>query len=148
MTALPPARFTRRIALILALCTTLAGCKKKAAADEAAKPVVTAKNAGASGGPVTPPPAASGVVGARPGHYAALSAPSPTRVAKVYVSQGQRVGAGQPLVEFDQSVFAPAANAAQTALRTAERNYERAQRLANEGIVPRKDAETAAADLA
>jgi cobalt-zinc-cadmium efflux system membrane fusion protein len=32
-------------------------------------------------------------------------------------------------------------------LRAAEHNYERASRLANEGIVPRKDAETAAADL-
>jgi RND family efflux transporter MFP subunit len=65
----------------------------------------------------------------------------------VYVAQGQRVSAGQPLVEFDQAPFAAAANAAQTALRAAERSYERAQRLANEGIVPRKDAEQAAADL-
>jgi RND family efflux transporter MFP subunit len=66
----------------------------------------------------------------------------------VYVSQGQRVGAGQPLVEFDQAQYIAAASAVRAALRTAERNYERAQRLANEGIVPRKDAETAAADLA
>jgi RND family efflux transporter MFP subunit len=51
-------------------------------------------------------------------------------------------------VEFEQAQFASAANAAQSALSAAQRNFERAQRLANEGIVPRKDAETAAADLA
>jgi membrane fusion protein (multidrug efflux system) len=148
MIALPPARFTRRIALVLALCTTLADCKKKAAADEAAKPVVTAKTAVASVEPFTHTTSAIGIVVVRPGHHAALSAPSPTRVAKVYISQGQRVGAGQPLVEFDQAQFAAAASAAQAALRTAEQNYERAQRLANEGIVPRKDAQMAASDLA
>jgi cobalt-zinc-cadmium efflux system membrane fusion protein len=66
----------------------------------------------------------------------------------VYVSAGQRVAAGQPLVEFEQAQFVAAASAAQSALTAAQRNYERAQRLANEGIVPRKDAETAAAELA
>jgi cobalt-zinc-cadmium efflux system membrane fusion protein len=58
------------------------------------------------------------------------------------------VGAGQPLVEFEQAQFTSAASAAQAALSAAQRNHERAQRLANEGILPRKDAETAAADLA
>jgi membrane fusion protein (multidrug efflux system) len=143
------ARCSRRVTLaLLTLSAMVGGCKKNAAADEAATPVVTAKTAVVSVEPFTHTTSAIGVVVARPGRYAALSAPGPTRVSKVYVSQGQRVAAGQPLVEFDQSLFAAAANAAQTALRTAERNYERAQRLANEGIVPRKDAETAAADLA
>ena len=149
MNALPAARLHPRFALAsLMLSTVLAGCKKDAAADEAATPVVTAKTAVVTVEPFTHTTSAIGVVVARPGRYAALSAPGPTRVAKVYVAQGQRVGAGQPLVEFDQGPFASAANAAQTAFRAAERNYERAQRLANEGIVPRKDAETAAADLA
>jgi RND family efflux transporter MFP subunit len=149
MNALPPARLTRRIALVLlTLSTTIAGCKQNAAADEAATPVVTAKTAVVSVEPFTHTTSAIGVVVARPGRFAALSAPGPTRVSQVYVSQGQRVGAGQPLVEFDQAPFAAAAAAAQTALRVAEQNHERARRLANEGIVPRKDAETAAADLA
>jgi RND family efflux transporter MFP subunit len=143
------ARAGRRVTLaLLVLSATIAGCKKNAAADEAATPVVTAKTAVVGIEPFTHTTSAIGVVVARPGRYAALSAPGPTRVSRVYVSQGQRVGAGQPLIEFDQSLFRAAATAAQTALRTAERNYERAQRLANEGIVPRKDAETAAADLA
>jgi cobalt-zinc-cadmium efflux system membrane fusion protein len=149
MNALLSARAGRRVTLaLLVLSATIAGCKKNAAADEAATPVVTAKTAVVGIEPFTHTTSAIGVVVARPGRYAALSAPGPTRVSRVYVSQGQRVGAGQPLIEFDQALFRAAATAAQTALRTAERNYERAQRLANEGIVPRKDAETAAADLA
>jgi RND family efflux transporter MFP subunit len=131
-----------------ALLASLAGCRKQdAAAEDTAKPVVTAKTVTASVEPFTHTVSAIGSVVARPGHYASLSAPSPTRIARVHVSQGQRVSAGQPLVEFDQSQFTAAANAAQAALTAAERNYERATRLANEGIVPRKDAETAAADL-
>jgi membrane fusion protein (multidrug efflux system) len=148
MNAFPPARFSRGVAVaVLALSATIAGCKKDAAADEGATPVVTAKTAAASVEPFTHTTSAIGVVVARPGHYASLSAPAPTRVAKVYVSQGARVGVGQPLVEFEQTQFAAAASAAQAALQAAQRNYERASRLANEGIVPRKDAETAAADL-
>jgi membrane fusion protein (multidrug efflux system) len=128
---------------------SLAGCKKQeAAADETAKPVVAARTVKATIEPFTRTMSAIGAVVARPGRFAALSAPSPTRVATVHVSAGQRVSAGQPLIEFDQATFTAAANAAQAALRTAERNYERAQRLANEGIVPRKDADQAAADLA
>jgi membrane fusion protein (multidrug efflux system) len=145
-----PSRWPVRAAGLAAcaLLMSLAGCRKKdAAAEDAAKPVVTAKTATASVEPFTHTTSAIGSVVARPGHYASLSAPSPTRIARVYVSQGQRVGRGQPLVEFEQSQFTAAANAAQAALTAAQRNYERATRLANEGIVPRKDAETAAADL-
>lgn len=125
------------------------GCKKgdDEAAAKTPNAVVAAKTAKATVEPFARTRSAIGTVVPRPGHYAALSAPSATRVAKIYVAPGQRVGAGQPLIEFDQATFAAAANAAQTALVTAQRNYERSQRLANEGIVPRKDAETAAADL-
>jgi RND family efflux transporter MFP subunit len=126
----------------------LAGCKKETADAGEPKPVVAAKTVKASIEPFTRTMSAIGVVVARPDRYAALSAPSPTRVTKVYVAAGQRVAAGQPLVEFDQAPFNSAATAAQAALTAAERSYERALRLANEGIVPRKDAEQAAADLA
>jgi RND family efflux transporter MFP subunit len=150
MTAHSRAPWTRGTALVcVALSTTLGGCRKSdAAAEDTSKPVVTAKTAIASIEPFTRTTSAIGVVVARPGHYASLSAPAPTRVAKVYVAQGTRVGVGQPLVEFEQSQFVAAANAARAALTAAERNYERASRLANEGIVPRKDADMAAADLA
>lgn len=150
MIAFPAFRSVRGIALAgIALAPLLEACNKSdAEADETPTPVVAAKTAVASVEPFTRTQSAIGTVVGRPGRYAALSAPSPTRVSKVYVSQGQRVGAGQPLVEFEQAQFVAGANAAQAALTAAQRNYERAQRLANEGIVPRRDAETAAADLA
>jgi RND family efflux transporter MFP subunit len=140
---------SRRTAAALLLVAAAMACKgSDATAEEEKPPVVAAKTAVASVEPFTRTVTAIGSVVARPGRYAALSAPSPTRIARVYVAEGQRVGAGQPLVEFEQVQFAAAASAARSALTAAERNHERAQRLANEGILPRKDVETAASDLA
>lgn len=132
------------------LAALMSGCKggdKEGAADSTAKPVVAANTVTASIEPFTHIISAIGTVVSRPGRYAALSAPSATRIAKVYVSAGQRIAAGSPLVEFEQVGFNAAASAAEAALTAAQRNYERAQRLSNEGIVPRRDAEQAAAEL-
>lgn len=89
-----------------------------------------------------------GTVSARSGHIASLSPPAPARIATVYVSQGQKVRAGTPLVAFEQAPFVAAAQSAEAALTAAERSYERARRLADAGIVPRKDADQAATELA
>lgn len=130
------------------------GCKgggdkddKEKAAEPTVKPVVAANTVTASIEPFTHIISAIGTVVSRPGRYAALSAPSATRISKVYVSAGQRVAAGSPLVEFEQVGFNAAASAAQATLTAAQRNHERALRLANEGILPRKDVEQAAAEL-
>jgi RND family efflux transporter MFP subunit len=90
---------------------------------------------------------AVGTVAPRAGHIASLAAPSPTRVSKVYVSFGAHVKAGEPLVEFEQPAFDAAAKGADASLAAAEKAQERTQRLADAGVVPRKDAEVAAADL-
>jgi len=89
-----------------------------------------------------------GTVSARSGHIASLSAPAPARIATVYVSQGQKVNAGAPLVAFEQAPFVAAAQSAEAALTAAERNYERARRLVDAGISPAKDADQAATELA
>jgi RND family efflux transporter MFP subunit len=133
------------LAVGLLLVTACKGGAKEEAT--AATPTVAASTVTAAIEPFTRTVPAIGKVVSRPGRYAALSAPSPTRIAKVYVSEGERVAAGSPLVEFEQVGFNAAASAAEAALSAAQRNYERASRLANEGIVPRKDAEQAAADL-
>jgi len=91
---------------------------------------------------------ALGIVEPRAGHQATLSAPAAGRVAQVYVTTGQRVRPGQRLVELDQAPFRSAAQAADAALTAAEQAARRQQRLADEGIVPRKDAEAAAAEVA
>lgn len=89
-----------------------------------------------------------GTVKARAGHIASLSAPAPARIAVVHVSQGQKVSAGTALVSFEQAPFVAAAQSAEAGLAAAQRNYERAKRLADAGIVPTKDADQAATELA
>jgi RND family efflux transporter MFP subunit len=91
---------------------------------------------------------AIGTVTARPGHFAELSAPAPTRVARIFVAPGQRVAEGDSLVEFERAPFDAAARSAETALSSAERAYARAVRLVQAGILPQKDSDQAAADQA
>src|SRR2546425_807187 len=91
---------------------------------------------------------AIGTVSARPGRYAALAPPGPTRVAAIFVVAGQRVAKGDSLIEFERAPFEAAAQSAAAALANAERNYARAARLAQAGILPQKDADQAGADLA
>ena len=91
---------------------------------------------------------AIGTVSARPDRYAALAPPGPTRVSRIFVVAGQRVAKGDSLIEFEHGPFDAAAQSATAALANAERNYARAARLAQAGIVPQKDADQAATDLA
>ena len=90
---------------------------------------------------------AIGIVTGRPGYVAQLSAPSSARVVRIMASVGQRVAAGTPLVEFDQTPFVAATRAAEAALSNAEKNYERVRRLAEAGISPRKELDQATSDL-
>jgi RND family efflux transporter MFP subunit len=136
--------------VLLALATLAAvSCKKEAASDEPtghatvpARTIVVAPQA------FIETLGTIGNVVARAGHIATLSAPAAGRVARIDVSVGQSVKAGETLIELDQAPFQSALQSAQAALTAAERANERQQRLATEGIVPRKDAELAAADLA
>jgi cobalt-zinc-cadmium efflux system membrane fusion protein len=135
-----------------ALALTIAACTKKGAdasdaGEKTPPPVVAASTTKASVEPFTRTLSAIGSVVARPGRYAALSAPAATRVARVYVTEGQRVAVGTPLVQFEQVEFNAAASGAQAALTAAQMAYDRAERLSREGIVPRKDVEQAAAEL-
>lgn len=111
-------------------------------------PVVGARIAQATRHPFVETVDAIGTVAARPWGLAALSAPATARVARIDVSVGERVHAGETLAELDRAPFDAAARSAQAAVTTAQANFDRATRLADQGIAPRKDAETAAADLA
>jgi RND family efflux transporter MFP subunit len=91
---------------------------------------------------------ALGTVDARPGSEAQIAAPAATRVTRIYVGTGDAVRAGEPLVALDESVWAAQSAQAEAAFLAAQQAYERAARLAEEGVGPRKDVETAAADLA
>lgn len=135
--------------LALGAMSTLA-CKKDSgdAGDKEPAPVINAQTIVVAPQAFTETFGAIGTVVPRAGHVATLSAPSAGRVLTVLVTTGQTVQQGQPLVELDPAPFQAALQAANAAYAAAERANERQQRLANEGIVPRKDAESAAADMA
>jgi len=91
---------------------------------------------------------AVGAVVPRMGHVASLAAPAPTRVSNVFVAVGARVAKGDPLVEFEQATFDAASKSADATLSASQKAAERAQRLADAGVLPRKEAESAASELA
>lgn len=134
----------------LALAAILASsCKGKGGESETeAKPVVAAQTIVVTPQPFTETLGAIGTVSARPGHVASPSSASQGRVASVDVSVGQAVNADQPLIELDKQPFEAARHSADAALATADEALARQQRLADSGIVPLKDVETAKADAA
>ena len=135
----------------VALATIMvAACRGETSSGDAATPqaVVGVQTAVATKGPFTETLGTLGTIVPRPGHVAALAAPQPARITRVYVATGQHVAQGQPLVELDQTPFRTATQAAEATLAAAEKANERQQRLASEGIVARKDADQAAADVA
>jgi RND family efflux transporter MFP subunit len=135
-------------ALVLGLAFWIAWRSRADPAPDAGPAVVTAATALArvASFPVTL--SVLGTVDARPGSEAQLAAPATTRVSRVYVGTGEVVRAGQPLVALDASVWAQQAAGAEATLAAAQQAHERASRLAEEGVGPRKDVEAAAADLA
>ena len=136
----------RRI-LVSTLMFAALACRKTDS-ESGTQALVQVKTAAVNIAPFADIISAIGTVSARAGHIASLSAPAPARIAVVYVSQGQKVPAGTALVEFEQAPFIAARQSAEAALTAAERTYERARRLAEAGIIPRKDADQAATELA
>jgi membrane fusion protein, multidrug efflux system len=139
-----------RATALLALSLVFAGCAKRdAGASDAEVPaVVGARTAIVTRRAVRETIDGIGTIAARPDHMAQVSAPAVTRVTKVYVTVGQRVSAGAPLVSFDRAPLDAQAAAASTALAAAQRSLDRAKRLVDAGIAPRKDLDQAANELA
>jgi RND family efflux transporter MFP subunit len=134
---------------VLLLALVVAACSRHAEGGDASPPaVVDAETAVARTQAFPQLVQAIGVVAPRPGRFAALAAPGPTRVSRIFVSTGQRVRAGDSLVEFERAPFDAAAHSAAASLTNAQRAYDRAVRLVQAGILAQKDSEQAAADLA
>jgi membrane fusion protein, multidrug efflux system len=134
---------------VLLLALVAAACSRHAEGGDATPPaVVDAETAVARTQAFPQLVQAIGVVAPRPGRFAALAAPGPTRVSRIFVATGQRVRVGEPLVEFERAPFDAAARSAEASLANAQRAYDRAVRLVQAGILAEKDSEQAAADLA
>jgi len=139
----------RRLALCGALVASLgAGCGHGSESEQQAATAVTAGTAVAVEQPFAQAVNAIGTVNPRPGRFAELSAPGPTRVARIFVAPGQRVAEGDSLVGFERAPLDASARSAAAALVSAERAYSRAVRLVQAGILAQKDSEQAAAELA
>jgi RND family efflux transporter MFP subunit len=139
----------RTAALVIASLVLVACGKQDAAAsDTEVPPVVGARTAVVTRRAVRETIDGIGTITTRPDHMAQMSAPAVTRVTKVFVTVGQQVSAGAPLISFDRAPLDAQAAAAAAALAAAQRNFERAKRLVEAGIAPRKDLDQAASDLA
>ena len=93
-------------------------CRKS---DTAADPpaVVQVKTAVVAIQPFEDKVGSIGTVVVHSGHFASLSAPAPARITTVYVSVGQKVSVGTPLIAFEQTPFITAAQSAEAALAAA-----------------------------
>jgi cobalt-zinc-cadmium efflux system membrane fusion protein len=136
-----------RFRALVGLVIVGAGCHKASDTPADSTAVVTVKTDIAKIQPFEDKVGSIGTVAARSGHLASLSAPAPARIATVYVSVGQKVTSGTPLIAFEQTPFISAAQSAEAALAAAQQAYDRALRLAEAGIVPRSTAELASKDL-
>lgn len=137
-----------RRSLLVAPLLAAAACSHKGGDEAEVTPIVTVQTAVAQVQDFAQTVTALGAVNAAPGHVAQLAAPAAARIAAIHVSTGQAVAAGQPLVSLDQTVFAAEVRRTDVDRATAQAAYDRAKRLADAGILPRKDAETAAGALA
>ena len=145
----------RHAGIVVALAMLAVACGTRAGGDDAggadstkSAPIVHARIERVSAAPFTETIGAIGVVAPRAGHVATLSAPGAARVARVLVGLGDHVPAGASLVVLDAAPFRSALQSAEMALLAAHRASDRNERLALAGVVPRKDAEAAATELA
>ncbi len=132
----------------LAMGCRAGGGQADAGKSPEAEAIVNARTIEVTAGTFTETLSAIGTVAARAGHVATLSAPAPTRIARVFVATGQHVRRGAPLIQLEQATFRASARSAEAALVAAERAHDRADRLVQAGIAPRKDLDQAEADLA
>ena len=138
-----------KVRIVMVVCSALlSSCSRADGASAAAPATVTASVATVTSERFAGAIDAIGIVTVRPGHIASLGAPGAARVSAVRVSVGDRVRAGTVLVELDPAPFDAAVQGTAAALLTATRSQERAQRLVDAGIAPRKDLDLATSDLA
>jgi membrane fusion protein (multidrug efflux system) len=139
----------RHFVVATMLCVALfIGACDKGDNEAAVHPEVAAQTVIVQARPFTQTVGAIGTVTGRPGSTARLSAPVQARIASVLVAVGQHVQRGEALIGLDQTSFVSNYEASAAALSTAQQNYTRTKRLVDAGILPRKDLDQAASELA
>ncbi|MEO5826012.1 MAG: efflux RND transporter periplasmic adaptor subunit [Gemmatimonadales bacterium] len=138
----------QRLLTILMTVGAIVGCAKPEAEAEPVEPVVTAETAVLAAESFSETVTGTGSVVARSEGSAALGVPVAARVTKVRVVAGQRVRAGDVLIELDRTAIDAEASSAAAGLAAADAAAKRAQRLVDAGVLPRRDAEEALAAAA
>src|SRR4029079_19630760 len=132
--------------LFFGLTATTLACGK-ADEEEQGPTAVNVRTVTVTARPFTESVGGLGVVSARAGHIATLSAPGPTRVTRVTAVEGQHVAVGTPLIAFEQTIFAEQRRSAEAKVSAALHAYNRAKSLSEGGILPREDVEQVSVDL-
>ena len=139
-----------RLSILLSSSMLGAGCTHSAAGDDQVSkvPEVHAGIETVTVANFTQTFTVTGTVTPARGAAAALSAPTAARVSRVFVAEGERVKVGDALVSFDPTTFDADVNRATAALTAALRARERAERLTEAGVAPRKELDQALAAYA
>ncbi len=137
--------------LLLALSISLGAIAACSAPEPEANPaeaVVTAETSVLSVESFSETITGTGMVVARSEGLAALGVPVAARILRIRVVAGQRVRAGEVLIDLDRTGIDAEASSAGAALAAAEAAATRARRLVDAGVLPRRDAEEAVAAAA
>ena len=148
-----------RAAVIAFLIAFSTGCGKHKDADDESKSTTTAVAdvtvTKVKRGSLVQDLSVSGNVAALPNQDAKVAALVPGRIAKVFVTEGDRVRAGQELAELESTQFRDQVRQADAAVAQARANVEnatlaakRTEDLLSRGIAARKEVEDARTQLA
>lgn len=127
---------------------TITACSKPEAEADPAEAVVAAETSVLALESFAETIMGTGVVVARSEASAALGVPVTARVLRIRVVAGQRVRAGEVLIELDRTGIDAEASSAGAALAAADAAAARARRLVDAGVLPKRDAEEAVAAAA
>jgi RND family efflux transporter MFP subunit len=139
-------------AAFAALAVTGAGCSRKTASADPPPQAMQVKMVTARVGSV--PVTTDYLAQLRSRHSAAINPQVEGYVTNIFVSSGDKVAAGQPLMQIDPlrqeaTVDSQTATRAskEATVRLAQLQYERAQKLADAGVISKQDLDNARANL-
>lgn len=142
------------LAMSLVVLSLLCACRHEAPEETETETPVAVQVEPARSGPIREVIAATGVVTAAPGAELTVTAPEAARIAELPKAEGDRVRAGDLLVQFDIPSLTAGATASRAAIEQAQARVEnakaaatRVQGLFERGVAARKEVEDAEREL-
>jgi RND family efflux transporter MFP subunit len=142
------------LATSLVVLSLLCACRHQAPEETETETPVAVQVETARSGPIREVIAATGLVTAAPGAELTVTAPEAARIAELPKAEGDRVRAGELLVQFDIPSLTAGAAASRAAIEQAQARVEnakaaatRVQGLFERGVAARKEVEDAEREL-